>query len=324
MIAEQEPEEVKVNSVEQIKTLQTVNKVPLESQSLPQPADRSQHPKEVERTTSLLEQPESQEKTSDISSETEVNIMHEEHINDQEDSDTGVVSLVKTDTVSEAVHAAAITESVPPCLHLVSSSPSADSSPILLPRSSPPLPPVECESVNSLLKEDPQYPKSLWDAVNRIRKHTAPDSENEEEEVSELWDPESVGEDVACPGLTLGMHFEKRNKDGQEKGSREGGLDSAESGDIQQFPYDAELLEHAAEDTLSCSSASSHGSEDTVIIADEEVEDMSSNTGTAIKTMNEEEEAKEDQCFPLEVKVGSAAQGEEESRDQYHKTDLGE
>lgn len=414
MIAEQESEEVKVNSVEQIKTLQTVNKVPLESQSLPQLADsytdRSQHPKEVERTTGLSEQPVSREKTSDIPSEMEVNIMHEEHSNDQEDkacavemymteehlqneaiedssaqleetvskedaadfqsrvekenlqnikpktifsissptspsdtdvllsselpspahlspnSDTEVVSLVKTNTVSEAVPAAAITESVSLCLHLVSSSPSADSSPILLPHSSPPLPPVECESVNSLLKEDPQYPKSLWDAVNRIRKHTAPDSENEEEEVSELWDPESVGEDVACPGLAQDMHFEKRSTDkgGHEEGSREGGLDSAESGDIQQFPCDAELLEHAAEDTLSCSSASSHGSEDTVIIADEEVEDMSSNTGTAIKTMNEAEEAKEDQCCPLEVKDRSAAQGEEASRDEYHKTDLGE
>lgn len=394
MIAEQESEEVKVNSVERIKTFQTGNTVPLES--LPQLADsytdRSQHLKEVERTTGLLKQPVSQEKTSDIPSETEVNIMHEEHINDQEDkacpvemymteehlqneaiedssaqleetvskekaadsqshvsqntepktnfsisfpaspsdtdvilssehpspahlpldSDTEVVCLVKTDTVSEAVPAAAITESLPPCLHLVSSPSSADSSPILLPRSSPLLPPVECDSVNFLLKEEPQYPKSLWDAVNRIRRHTAPDSENEEEEVSELWDPESVGEDVACPGLAQDMHFEKRstNEDRQQEGSREGGLDSEESGDIQQFPYDTELLEHAAEDTLSCSSASSHGSEDTVIIADEEVEDLSSNTGTAIKTMDEEEEAKGEQCFPLEVKDGSAAQGE--------------
>lgn len=408
MIAEQESEEVKVNSVEQIKTFQAGNKVPLES--LPQLADsytdRSQHPKKVERTTGLSEQPASQEKTSDIQSETEVNIMNEEHINDQEgkagpveiymteehlqneaikdssaqleetvckenaadsqshvlqniepktnfsicsppshsdtdvilsselpspahlplDSDTEAVCLVKTDTVSEAVPAAAITESVPPRLHLVSSSPSAVSSPILLPRSSPLLPPVECDSVNFLLKEEPQYPKSLWDAVNRIRKHTAPDSENEEEEVSELWDPVSVGEDMACPGLAQDMHFERRStdEDRRQEGSREGGLDSEESGDIRQLPYDAELLEHAAEDTLSCSSASSHGSEDTVIIADEEVGDLSSNTGTAIKTTSEEEEAKEEQCCPPEVKGGSAAQGEDESRDQYQKIDLGE
>ncbi|XP_030229510.1 uncharacterized protein LOC115556548 [Gadus morhua] len=42
-----------------------------------------------------------------------------------------------------------------------------------------------------------QYPRSLWDAVNRIRKHTAPDSENEDEEVSELWDPQNAIEHLA-------------------------------------------------------------------------------------------------------------------------------
>ncbi|CAL8403159.1 unnamed protein product [Arctogadus glacialis] len=42
-----------------------------------------------------------------------------------------------------------------------------------------------------------QYPRSLWEAVNRIRKHTAPDSENEDEEVSELWDPQNAIEHLA-------------------------------------------------------------------------------------------------------------------------------
>ncbi|XP_077384818.1 uncharacterized protein LOC144023370 [Festucalex cinctus] len=90
------------------------------------------------------------------------------------------------------------------------------------------------------------YPNSLWDAVNRIRKHTAPDSENEEEEVFEFWDPESVGVD-----LEQGV-FEEL-----------GVLADTEIAQIMPQPLHEE-------DTLSCSSTSSHDSGDTVIIADED------------------------------------------------------
>ncbi|XP_061642263.1 uncharacterized protein si:ch211-159e12.5 [Phyllopteryx taeniolatus] len=87
-----------------------------------------------------------------------------------------------------------------------------------------------------------QYPNSLWDAVNRIRKHTAPDSENEEEEVFEFWDPECAGVDLEQE-LTV--------------------LEGTEVGQMVPQPWNEE-------DTLSCSSTSSHDSGDTVIIADED------------------------------------------------------
>ncbi|TKS71489.1 Syntaxin-16 [Collichthys lucidus] len=104
-------------------------------------------------------------------------------------------------------------------------------------------------------KEEPQYPQSLWDAVNRIRKHTAPDSETEEEEASELWDPENVGEDSEK------IVFDEA---GQQVALTEGGVEEAEEGQIQQDAC------HGEEDTLSCSSGSSHHSGDTVILADDD------------------------------------------------------
>nr|XP_043879448.1 clumping factor A [Solea senegalensis] len=89
-----------------------------------------------------------------------------------------------------------------------------------------------------------QYPKSLWDAVNRIRKHTAPDSENEEEEVSEHWDPESIREGMGFPDAVFNMNSETVAK---------------------QDPCCTE--QSVEEDTLSCSS---HSSGDTVIVTEED------------------------------------------------------
>eukprot|EP00064_Thunnus_orientalis_P004095 superscaffoldBa00000361_g4106 len=174
-------------------------------------------------------------------------------------------------------------------------------SPIILPPSSstPPPPEEESGSISSDLphKEEPQYPKSLWDAVNRIRKHTAPDSENEEEEVSELWDPESVGEDLGCldvvvdlnPENVMSYYSEVKQKAtvssprkkttgekeifdeaGQQKVSEKGSVENVEVGQIKQDPCHEEPTRHAEEDTLSCSSISSHDSGDTVIVADED------------------------------------------------------
>lgn len=141
-------------------------------------------------------------------------------------------------------------------------------------------------------KEEPQYPRSLWDAVNRIRKHTAPDSENEEEEVSEPWDPENVGEDLGLPDVEEDMISEKIVFDeaGQQEVSTEGSAEDVAVRQIQQDPCHEELSGHAEEDTLSCSSASSHSSGDTVIIADEdEVKEKSPDASTEAKTENDEE-----------------------------------
>ncbi|XP_051804827.1 uncharacterized protein si:ch211-159e12.5 [Acanthochromis polyacanthus] len=162
--------------------------------------------------------------------------------------------------------------------------------------SSPVLPPSSAPDFLPSLKEELQYPKSLWDVVNRIRKHTAPDSENEEEEMSELWDPESTGEDFGCP-------------------DEEMVFDEAEQQEVKLM-YHKELSGHADEDTLSCSSTSSHGSEDTVIVADEdEVEEMTLNVMTESKTDNENEEfnaVKEESCCSGDVKDETVAEEEKD------------
>ncbi|XP_035811706.2 uncharacterized protein si:ch211-159e12.5 [Amphiprion ocellaris] len=160
----------------------------------------------------------------------------------------------------------------------------SDSPPVLPPSSTPDFLPSH--------KEELQYPKSLWDVVNRIRKHTAPDSENEEEEVSELWDPENVGEDFGCP-------------------DEEMVFDEAEQQEVELMDH-KELSGHADEDTLSCSSTSSHGSGDTVIVADEdEVEEMTLNVVTGSKTDDENEEfnaVEEELCCSGDVKDETIAE----------------
>ncbi|CAK6955746.1 uncharacterized protein si:ch211-159e12.5 isoform X2 [Scomber scombrus] len=226
-------------------------------------------------------------------------------------SNTEFVSLSENASVcpstlnSDAI-VAEFTETVPPLLlnseeslQFVSSCPS-ESAPVLPPSSFTPPPPEEESGSNSYdlpHKQEPQYPKSLWDAVNRIRKHTAPDSENEEEEVSELWDPESVGEDLGCPDEVMNLnckdilsHCSEAKQEatvsspldnttgekevfkeaGQQKVLQEGSVEDVEVGQIEQEPCHVAPARHAEEDTLSCSSTSSHDSGDTVIIADED------------------------------------------------------
>lgn len=177
-------------------------------------------------------------------------------------------------------------------------------------------------SSDAPLKEETQYPKSLWDAVNRIRKHTAPDSENEEDEMGELWDPESIGVDSACPDVVQEMDFEGRVSDdvGQQDVSAEGCLDNMEMRQIQQDTCHPELCEYTKEDTASCCSASSHGSGDTVIVADEDkAENVSSDAGTGNQKVHEEEfqTAEWKRCCPGEGKDQTAA--DEEGDNGGHK-----
>ncbi|XP_032365257.1 uncharacterized protein LOC116679871 isoform X2 [Etheostoma spectabile] len=152
------------------------------------------------------------------------------------------------------------------------------------------------------LKEEPQYPKNLWDAVNRIRKHTAPDSENEEEDVSEPWDPESVVEDL---DVIVGIHSKRIDFDGagQQEVSTKRSVEDVEVGQIQADRCHEEPL-HAEEDTLSCSSTCSQGSGDTVIVADkDEVEESPPDSGM-------ESKAEGERCFSAKVKDETAAKEE--------------
>lgn len=117
-------------------------------------------------------------------------------------SDKDIAPSVTTDPSPDAADAVTIETDISPLYHAPCEesqklSSSSESLPVLITSSSPPPLQEGNESVPSdpTLSEESQYPKSLWDAVNRIRKHTAPDSENEEEEVCEMWDPENVGED---------------------------------------------------------------------------------------------------------------------------------
>lgn len=230
---------------------------------------------------------------------------HESHKSDtQSDSLLAINSVCPSvfNPVGDVAPLAGFPETVSPPLHLesceeslqFSSSSSSDSPPGLVPSFSTALSQDGSGSdfPDLPLKEEPQYPKSLWDAVNRIRKHTAPDSENEEEEVSELWDPESVGEDLGGPDIVEDMNSEKMvfEEARQQEVSTEGSVEDVGVGQIQQDPRHEELSGHAEEDTLSCSSASSHGSGDTVIVADEdEVEEMPPDTRTESKTENHKE-----------------------------------
>ncbi|XP_041749109.2 uncharacterized protein LOC121578802 [Coregonus clupeaformis] len=147
--------------------------------------------------------------------------------------------------------------------------------------------------------EEPQYPKSLWDAVKCIRKHTAPDSENEEEG-GELWDPESAGEDGAalCKefDLSIGeMLFQSSNSLRQGIIFSTGGssLEVAKDLEVQRDHKEGHILVTstqdekrcekepsglAEDDTLSCSSTDSHGSGDTVIMGAEGESDSETET----------------------------------------------
>lgn len=218
----------------------------------------------------------------------------------------------------DAATAAGIQEIVPPPLHLDSceeplefSSSSCTDSPSVLPSSSSSLHPQEesgSYDPDLTLKEKPEYPMSLWDAVNRIRKHTAPDSENEEEEVSELWDPENGGEDLGLPDVVVGIKSSKRiviDGSWQHNALTAGSGEDVEVEQIHEDLRPEEPSAYVEEDTLSCSSFSSHGSGDTVIEAEEdEFEETPLDDGTESKTGDGDrfQVAEEEQCSCAEVK----------------------
>lgn len=166
-----------------------------------------------------------------------------------------------------------------------------------------------------------QYPKSLWDAVNRIRKHTAPDSENEEEEVSEQWDPESIREDLGCPNVILNMNSEILvfNKAGRYE------FTTGSVEDVEQHPCHEGPRSHAEEDTLSCGSNSSCSSGDTVIVAeDDEVVETPPEAVTDRKTKSGEDlpTAEKEQSCCSEVNDGTAAEEEGDEQDKGDKIEL--
>lgn len=155
---------------------------------------------------------------------------------------------------------------------------------VSLPVTSAPPPPVP--------KEEAQCPKSLWDAVHRIRKHTAPDSENEEEEAAESWEnPDSVGSDIVDLDLDDDSMFDHEAWTLQEvtsqywnaaehqcstsdrSASASGTVAEGELGSFNLIkPGKGGSKGHSEEDTLSCSSSDSHASRDTVIMGDGEGE----------------------------------------------------
>lgn len=177
---------------------------------------------------------------------------------------------------------------------------SSDTLPGLLTSASPPLPLEGSQSAasDSALTEEPYYPKSLWDAVNRIRKHTAPDSENEEEELGEVWDPENVGEDSGRPRGAQDTTAERKEVVADE---------SVKAADVKQTQQDTDEVQ---EGPLSCTRTSSHSSGEMVADEEEDNEDNSSETGTEFRTLEDEElcSAAEQSCI-----------AESEDEDQGHQ-----
>ncbi|KAJ7999919.1 hypothetical protein DPEC_G00199400 [Dallia pectoralis] len=128
--------------------------------------------------------------------------------------------------------------------------------------------------------EEPKYPKALWDAVKCIRKHTAPDSENEEEG-SELWDPESAARDGDFD-LGFGEMYQRSDSLGwgNMSGSEKRSLEVAKYLEVEGDNKNRNMLvasthyetssekEDREDDTLSCSSTDSHCSGHTVIMTD--------------------------------------------------------
>lgn len=248
--------------------------------------------------TTVLEDPESPKSSPAPASYSHVSLLDEFSLSELPSPpqtpvqpDTEIVPLLDVDlTCSSLKPDGAVPgtlETVPPPLQLESgeestqlSSYSLSGSPHALPPSSIPPPHEEdvspCFLSSAVHNKEPQYPQSLWDVVNRIRKHTAPDSENEDEEVNELWDPETVVGDVKSEKMMV-------DETEQQVVSQQ----AAEMGHLQQDQK--EPVEHADEDVLSCSSNSSQGSEDTIIVADEEQEEEEEETTYDAKTEEENE-----------------------------------
>ncbi|XP_034143318.1 uncharacterized protein si:ch211-159e12.5 [Esox lucius] len=154
--------------------------------------------------------------------------------------------------------------------------------------------------------EEPRYPKALWDAVKCIRKHTAPDSENEEEGC-EPWGPESVAsDDAALDDLDLGLGEMSQRREENVSSSRGSPLEVAEDMEAErdldmlvtstrgERSSEKEPSGPAEDDTLSCSSTDSHGSGDTVIMGadgeSEEETETEEETDYEADIISEEEE----------------------------------
>lgn len=250
-------------------------------------------------------------------------------------SETDPVSLLEMESVCPSplnldTADSAVPQTVPPldldCNEEFSSSFPSDS-PSNLALSCPPPSQEGGESVSLDLpqKDELQYPMSLWDAVNRIRKHTAPDSENEEEEVSELWDPESLVEDLGCPDVVEDRNSRKMVFDEakQQEVSTEGSVEDVEVGQIQQDACHEEPRGHAEEDTLSCSSTSSHSSGDTVIVAEEdEVQGTTLDAETESKTETDEEFHTSEGERRCSGELTDETAGEEDEGEQQSERDI--
>ncbi|KAM7401934.1 hypothetical protein PAMP_017211 [Pampus punctatissimus] len=277
----------------------------------------------------------SQISLDDFSQSQLLSLQHTSHKSSAEFVSLLEMASVCPSTLNPDTGVAEITEIVPPPLLLEScdeslqfSSSCLSESVQVLPPSSSTQPP-EKESGNIFpdlpMKEESQYPKSLWDAVNRIRKHTAPDSENEEEEVCELWDPESVGEDLGHPDAVAELNSEDVtsycsnnttgekevfDEAGHQEVSEEGHVEDTEVGQVEQDQCHEEPTEHAEEDTLSCSSTSSHDSGDTVIVADEDEAEEISDVVTESKTETDGEfpTTEGEQCCSKEIQEETAAE----------------
>ncbi|KAG7318744.1 hypothetical protein KOW79_017218 [Hemibagrus wyckioides] len=88
-------------------------------------------------------------------------------------------------------------------------------------------------------------PGSLWDAVSRIRRHTAPDSETEEDE-GEVWEPVEPGEDHLSKNAGI-----KDEESDPEETSRCAGVQ------LQDVRRHAAEMKDEADDSLSSSSVDS-------------------------------------------------------------------
>lgn len=88
-------------------------------------------------------------------------------------------------------------------------------------------------------------PGSLWDAVSRIRRHTAPDSETEEDE-GEVWEPAEPGEDHLNENAGI-----KDKESDPEETSRCSGVQ------LQDVRRHAAEMKDEADDSLSSSSVDS-------------------------------------------------------------------
>ncbi|XP_054878734.1 uncharacterized protein si:ch211-159e12.5 [Poeciliopsis prolifica] len=103
-------------------------------------------------------------------------------------------------------------------------------------------------SPTSAQKRASQCPKSLLDVVSRIRKHTAPDSESEEEEVNEQWD-------LSCLNVVADTKSERNSNELQAVL------------ELNTGQADKEPEGYAEEDNMSCNS---HVSEAIITLGTEE------------------------------------------------------